>query len=72
MQNIFLIIFLKTLRKYLTIIPPTIITMIRAKILEKWVGTDKFIKPKNFPIRHATFATITLYNIDLTKSLVLP
>jgi hypothetical protein len=71
MQNIFLTIFLNTLIKYLTIMPPTIITMIRAKILENWEGIDKLIKPKNFPIRHATFATIILYNIDLTKSLVL-
>jgi hypothetical protein len=71
-QKIFLIIVLKTLIKYLIMIPPTTITTIIERTLVSWEGADKFINPKNLPIRQATFATITLYNIDLTISLALP
>ena len=53
-------------------IPPTTITTIIERTLVSWDGADKLINPKNLPIRQATFATITLYNIDLTISLALP
>ena len=70
LQNILLTIVLKSLIKYLIIMPPITITIIIEKMLVIW--EDKLIIPKNLPIRHATFATIILYNIDLTILLALP